>query len=483
MFPRTTITLAFFCVAAVSVLVLSPTPPRGYNTFDAYGDPLQLNTSSILALVRDLASSRLPDQGYVNIFGFSGWSQSPDGAGGWVQNLDAFGRPLPAPERFAPGALPAASALARSFGLKFGLWHIRGIHRTAAAARLPVKGAPSFTLDQLVDQRATGGGANGSCLWDSDWLGVNGSHPAAQAYYDSVVEALVELGADVIEADCFMCEPCYSAEMELFTRAVRARPEELILYYSPGGGNSPSDSHWVAANQLATFYRTITDFHGGWYDWGGLQQAIFIAGNFTAAGLHGANSTWPDLDMMPMDGEWWTRGNDTVEQGDRGQTIATLWMVGRYPLFSAGAFPLDEKTLSYLTNPRALRLNARTDDPGQPTRIAYEGNCTCTGGAMSCTIPHGNNDHPLLPCLTKWIVPAASAGAGVTALAVINIGEDPGSTNTSFAELGLPVTPAAQYVVTDIWSGVSRIVRGNETITTALRKHASVLLTVELASG
>jgi len=33
-------------------------------------------------------------------------------------------------------------------------------------------------------------------------------------------------------------------------------------------------------------YRIVTDFHGGWYGWGGLQQAIFIAGNFTAAGKY-----------------------------------------------------------------------------------------------------------------------------------------------------------------------------------------------------
>ena len=27
-----------------------------------------------------------------------------------------------------------------------------------------------------------------SCLWAGEWLGVNASHPAAQAYYDSRVE-------------------------------------------------------------------------------------------------------------------------------------------------------------------------------------------------------------------------------------------------------------------------------------------------------
>ena len=41
------------------------------------------------------------------------------------------------------------------------------------------------------------------------------------------------------------------------------------------------------------------------YGWGGLQQAIFIAGNFTAAGLNGANGTYPDLDMLPLGPDFW----------------------------------------------------------------------------------------------------------------------------------------------------------------------------------
>ena len=277
-------------------LVLWPTPPAGYNTFDAYGYAW-LNASGVEALLRRLAVSPLATEGGYNWItgGFSGWSQSPtaNGTGSSVQHLDAWGRPTPAPERFPPGSMAAAAALARSLGLRFGLWIIRGVHADAVARKLPIKGAEGYTCDMIVDQASTGGGKNGSCLWDADALGVNASHPAAQAWYDSQVENLVELGVEVIEADCMMCEPCYVGEMALMTAAVRARPEPLVLYYSPGGGNSPQDSRAVAAGQTATFYRTLTDFHGGWADWGGLQQAIFIAGNFTAAGLHGANGTWP----------------------------------------------------------------------------------------------------------------------------------------------------------------------------------------------
>ena len=288
----------------------------------------------------------------------------------------------------------------------------------------------------------------------------------------------------------------------------------MTLYYSPGGGNSPRDSQTVADNQAATFYRTLTDFHGGWYEWGGLQQAIFIAGNFTAASLHNASNTWPDLDMMPMGPGWWGK---STEQDDRGQTIATLWVVGRYPLFSAGALPLDNRTLSYLVNPLALALNRReeTESAPIPTRVFYEGNCTCSGGLTSCTIPHGPEDHPALPCLAKWVAPVPAVAAAAahaapkpacgrgaashpssttsssfsssslwTALAVINLGEDAANTTTGFAEMGLPARATDSYAVLDVWTGQSLgVFAGDATIATALRPHASVLLQVAVAAA
>ena len=109
-----------------------------------------------------------------------------------------------------------------------------------------------------------------------------------------------EWGVGFLKADCMMCGPCYTDEMDMYTQAVKNSPTEFVLSYSPGGGNQPSDGAWVASNQMATMYRITTDFHGGWYGWGGLQQAIFIAGNFTDGNLYGSNGTHPDHDMLPL---------------------------------------------------------------------------------------------------------------------------------------------------------------------------------------
>ena len=146
-----------------------------------------------------------------------------------------------------------------------------------------------------------------------------------------------------------MCQPCYSDEIMMFSSAVAKQDETLALSYSPGGGNQPADGARVASGGRASMYRVSTDFHGGWYGWGGLQQAIFIAGNFsTAQGPQGdlasaavGNGSFPDLDMLPLSAEWFdpTSRGWTAEKAARGRTIATLWFMARSPLMHAGPLP------------------------------------------------------------------------------------------------------------------------------------------------
>ena len=210
---------------------------------------------------------------------------------------------------------------------------------------------------------------------------------------------------------------------------------------------------------------------------GGLQQALFIAGNFTAARLHGANGTWPDLDMIPLDANWWLQGNDHVERQDRGQTIATLWMMGRYPLVSAGALPLDNQTLSYLANDDALALNRRGVSEADATLITYEGNCTCTGGQGSCTIPHGPSVPAVAPCVARWAA-SVRGSTNWTALAMFNLGEAAADTATSFAQLGLPSSHDVSYRVQDVWTRNASNYAGDESFAVLLRQHASALLRI-----
>jgi hypothetical protein len=125
-----------------------------------------------------------------------------------------------------------------------------------------------------------------------------------------------------------------------------------------------------------------------------------------------------------------------------------------------------------MTRVLLLLLLPAPDPPAIPSRSP--GNCTCTGGAGSCTIPHGPGDHPAQPCVQKWI---ADVAADFVALALINMGEDNATSATAFAELRLPA--AARYRVTDVWSGAEvGVFGGSESFDTQLRRHASALLRV-----
>jgi hypothetical protein len=339
---------------------------------------------------------------------------------------------------------------------------------------------------------------------------VNGSHPAAQSYYDSRIELFAEWDVDFLKADCMMCGPCYTDEMNMYTAAVKKSPRPFVLSYSPGGGNEPTDGKWVAQHQIGTMYRIVTDFHGGWYGWGGLQQAIFIAGNFTTAKLNGLNGTFPDNDMLPLGPNWW--GPTSIkeawdpEQADRGQTIITLDMISRSPLMHSGVLPTDPVTLAYETNPLALQVNGG----GANTRVVrYQGNCTCAGGpGGSCTIPHDESKEAATltvtvadeACIAVWAadVDGGVAAGGWTAVAIFNLGESNGTVAVQPADLTVAGHAAAaaasgahladmsggaeddagagdDYSVTDIWTGKSGPAIGTHA---PIRPHAALFFKV-----
>ena len=128
--------------------------------------------------------------------------------------------------------MAALAATLKRKGLKLGLWTIRGVHKDAVAKKLRIKGT-NYTVDQIVDQHAFADGSAGdgihsgrnlSCLWAPDWLGVNKSHPATQAYYDSRVELLASYGVSFIKADCMVsAQSASSVQADIRLNSFRPR--------------------------------------------------------------------------------------------------------------------------------------------------------------------------------------------------------------------------------------------------------------------
>jgi alpha-galactosidase len=221
-------------------LVRPAHPPRGMNSFDiqyARRDPNShvpvWNESEFRKLALALASQLLP-AGYDTIVIDGGWAGD---------TVDGYGRPTPSVEQW-PSALGGAgfkplADWTHGLGLKLGVWTLRGVLPAAVDARLPVLGAtPPATLDEVAL------GCSGphdrwcNCTWDRQGRGLDATHPAAQSFYNSVVDLYASWGIDLIKWDCMYEAPRpelghplgeYAAEAVLALRAVEAQPRPLTL--------------------------------------------------------------------------------------------------------------------------------------------------------------------------------------------------------------------------------------------------------------
>ncbi|MEU8974026.1 hypothetical protein AB0D11_32995 [Streptomyces monashensis] len=130
-------------------------PPMGWNSWDCYGPTV--TEDEVLANAVFLRDRLLP-HGWDTVVVDIQWYEPTARAHGYNPDaplvLDAYGRQLPAPNRFPSAAGGAGFApLARrvhELGLRFGLHIMRGIPRRAVTARLPVLGT-EFTADQIAD--------------------------------------------------------------------------------------------------------------------------------------------------------------------------------------------------------------------------------------------------------------------------------------------------------------------------------------------
>ncbi len=79
-------------------------------------------------------------------------------------------------------------------GLHLGLWFMRGVPRSAAAARLPIFG--SSTSSRAVDAVRY----DKSCFWSTSCYGTNYPSSAAAEYYRSLGALLNDWGVGYVKA-------------------------------------------------------------------------------------------------------------------------------------------------------------------------------------------------------------------------------------------------------------------------------------------
>ncbi len=408
--------------------MLATTPPMGWNSWDSYGTTV--TEDEVLANARVMAERLLPagwDTVVVDIAWYDPTARSHGYNEGAPLELDAFGRQMPAPNRFPSAADGAGfgplAAQVHALGLKFGLHIMRGIPRRAVALDLPVLGT-DYTAAQVAD-------LDHVCAWNPDNYGLNHDHPGAQAYYDAQVAQFAAWGVDFIKADD-MQAPYYDREIAAYALAIERSGRDIALSLSPG--TQLSTAHVDHLRDHAQMWRISDDLWDRWDDVHAQFARLARWAPFQQPG------GWADADMLPLGriGIRAERGEprDCRLTDDEQRTMLSLWCMGRSPLMVGGDLPTSTtETLDLLAAPAIAEVLQGSTDGRELLREPLEGG--------------------------ELIVWSARATASErTYAAIFWTGEQGHDARVALASLlGIG---HARVEVTDLWAGQSTGVDGDE---------------------
>ncbi len=328
------------------------TPPMGWNSYDSFGD--NVTEGEVMANARYLAAKMQPF-GWDTVVVDYRWydpgahDNNPNGRRGAKLAMDAFGRLLPAPNRFPSAAdgggfKPLADRI-HALGLKFGIHIMRGIPRNAVKANLPIAGS-DYTARAAAN-------TNDRCPWCPDMFGVRGNTPAGQAYYDSVFDLYASWGVDYVKMDD-TSSPYHKDEIEAVHRAIGRCGRSIVFSLSPGETPFADAAHVV---RHANLWRVSGDF---WDNWRSLDHEFVLGKRWQD---YPGPGHWPDADMLPL-GHLSIHGRsvgpDRRTRFTRNEQIAvlSLWALLPSPLMMDGNLPdNDPWTLALLTNPAVLAVS------------------------------------------------------------------------------------------------------------------------------
>jgi alpha-galactosidase len=437
------IALIICCVPLAAILggdeSAASRPPMGWNSWDCYGTAVREEQVKANA---DAMAQELLQFGWQYIVVDIQWYE-PNAGGhdyraGAPLTMDAYGRLLPAPNRFPSAGGDAGfqnlAAYVRRKGLKFGIHIMRGIPRQAVEQNLPILGS-SYRAAEIADRTNV-------CDWNQDMYGVDMSKPGAQAYYDSIVALYASWGVDFIKADD-MSRPyaLRAPEVHALSSAIRNSGASIVLSLSPGPAPI---SEAADLRENAQMWRISDDF---WDDWNLLKKQVDYARDW--APYIGKDNTWPDADMLPLGTLRITDKNGAPQQTrftpDEQRTVMTLWCMFRSPLIFGGDLPsADAATLELLKNREVLEIDQNSSGNRQ-------------------VLERGN--------VRVWL--ADAPGSADKYVAAFNLSGAAETIHLNWTELGIQI---ANPAVRDLWS--HKDLGHEKNLGVTLRPHASVLYRV-----
>ncbi len=337
----------------------APTPPMGWNSWDAYG--LTINEADYRANVKVLAG--IQEFGWKYAVIDEGWyMENPFGDKVETRKYlwDGNGILIPVVSRFpssagGAGFKPLADWV-HAQGLKFGIHIVRGIPRQVVKENLPIAGSSFHAADA--------GDTTETCPWDEGNYGVM-DNAAGQAYYDSMMKLYAGWGLDYIKVDCISDHPYRPTEIRQIAEAIKKTGRPIVLSLSPGPAKLEHASEMA---EYAQMWR-ISDDH--WDVWtathkpGNGEFPFGVGDAFDRLAKwfpYVKEGNWPDEDMLPSG--WlgphpgWGEPRQSRETQDEQRTEFTLWAITRSPLIlGANLTRLDEFTKSLITNQTMLFMN------------------------------------------------------------------------------------------------------------------------------
>lgn len=450
---RLTKLAAAFAISTISLAawaqrpLIAPTPPMGWNSWDAYAQSI---TEAQVKENADFVSKELKQYGWSYIVVDEGWYLPNPGSSaaentGFV--MDANGRFLPSTVRFpsaasGEGFKPLGDYL-HAEGLKFGIHILRGIPKGAVVKNLPIADSHFHAAD-AADQADT-------CPWNTYDYGVK-DNAAGQAYYDSLAKQYAGWGVDFVKVDCIADHPYKGSEIRMIRQALDKTGRPIVLSLSPGPTNVV---HAEEVRKYAEMWRISDDFWDHWGVWRGhefsqgLAQQLATASTWTA---YTGEGHWADADMLPIGYLGPHPGEGEPRQSmfthDEAQTLMTFWCIFRSPLMiGANLLASDAFTLSLLTNPEVIDVNQ-----------------------------HSIGNHPLVTNQNQVLWIAKSRDGLTLYAAVINLSDSTQRIEHSWAELGLS---DKSFIVRDLWRREETADAAANLVVT-LAPHASALLSVSM---
>ena len=356
---------------------VAPTPPMGWNSFDAYD--CRINEKEFKQIVDYMAENLLEYGWEYAVIDYAWFNDNPGqwnnpnrryghpdiklGKGGVPVDtlcMDEYSRLWPSVKRFPSAAngvgFKAIADYVHNKGMKFGIHIMRGIPREAYYNKTAIKGIEGVTAYDLAEPSDT-------CNWQNNLFGVNGAMKGAQEYYNSIFELYAEWGVDFIKADDMMYPPYHKEEIEMMHKAIKNSGRPMVLSLSCGEAPLSRAAH---LKENATMWRISADL---WDEWKDLHHAFDLAEEWSS---HIGPDNWPDSDMIPigklaLDNRPVGKERMSYLTEAECRTMMSLWSIVRSPLMiGADLLSTPESIIkTYFQNKELININQNSTDNRQ----------------------------------------------------------------------------------------------------------------------